>query len=73
MTQICSRGSEEVNQVQKTYYDDEELLHEATKPEVVITSSRNEIEMQFRHLEIGFQGRQSQRNIDLHDVLYSSA
>ena len=44
-----------------------------TKPEVVITMRRYEIEMQFRHLDICFRGRQSQWNIDRHQVLYSSA
>ena len=49
------------------------ILNEATKPEVVITMRRYEIEMQFRCLDIGFRGRQSQWNIDRHEVLYSSA
>ena len=44
-----------------------------TKPEVVITMRRYEIEMRFRRLDIGFRGRQSQWNIDRHEVPYSSA
>jgi len=44
-----------------------------TKPEVVITMRWYALEMQFRRLDIGFRGRQSQWNIDRHDVLYSSA
>ena len=44
-----------------------------TKPEVVITMRRHEIELQFRLLHICFRGRQSQWNIDRHRVLYSSA
>ena len=73
MTQFCSHGSPEVIRVQKTYHDDEEILHESTKPEVVITVRRYEIELQFRRLHICFRGRQSQWNIDRHRVLYSSA
>ena len=45
----------------------------AAKPEVVITMRWYEIEMRFRRLDIGFRGRQSQWNIDRHEVLYSSA
>ena len=55
MTQFCSRGSGEVNKVQKTYHDDEEILHDSTKPEVVITKCRYEIEIQFRLSDIGFR------------------
>ena len=45
----------------------------ATKQEVVMTTHRNEIEMQFWRLNIGFRARQLQRNIDRHEVMYSSA
>ena len=72
MTQFCSHSSGEVTWVQKKYHDDEKIFHEATKPEVVITKCRYEIEMQFRPLHIGFRGRQGQRNIDRHQVLYCS-
>jgi hypothetical protein len=44
-----------------------------TKPEVVITMRRCEIEMQFWCLNIGFRARQIQWNIDRHEVLYISA
>ena len=71
MTQFCSHGSGEVNHMHKTCHDDEEILHEATKPEVVITKCRYEIEMQFLRLDEGFRGRQSQWNIDRHQLLYS--
>ena len=54
--------------MQKAYHDDEEILNEATKPEVVITKCRYDIEIQFRRLHIGFRGRQSQWNIDRHQV-----
>ena len=44
-----------------------------TKPEVVTTMRRNEIEMQICHLNIRFRGRESQWNIDRHEVMFSSA
>ena len=44
-----------------------------TEPEVVITMRRNEIEMQFWRQNIGFRASQVQRNIDRHEVMYSSA
>ena len=61
--------------------DRHQVLHEfslsgcmaTSKPEVVITMCRYDIEMQFRRLHIGFRGRQSQSNIDRHHVLHSSA
>ena len=55
------------------YHDDEEILHEAPKPEVVNTMREYKIEIKLWHLDIGFRGRQSQWNIDRHEVLCSSA
>ena len=55
------------------YHDDEEILNEATKPEVVITMREYKIGIHFWRLDIDFRGRQSQWNIDRHEVLYSSA
>jgi len=43
-----------------------------TKPEVVMTVLRYEIEMQFPCLCISFLERQSQWNIDRHEIVYSS-
>ena len=55
------------------YRDVEEMLTEATKPEVVIALSEYKIEIQLWRLEIGFRGSQSQWNIDRHEVRYCSA
>ena len=44
-----------------------------SKPEVVITKCLCDKEMQFRRLDIGFRGRQSQRNIDRQQNMFSSA
>ena len=55
-----------------TNHDDEEILNEATKPEVVITMCEYKIEIQFWRLDIDFRLRQSPWNIDRHEVLHSS-
>jgi hypothetical protein len=49
------------------------IPNDATKPEVVITMRRYEIEMLFWRLDIGFRGRQSRWNIERHEVPYRSA
>ena len=55
------------------YRDVEEMLTEATQPEVVIALSEYKIEIQLWRLEIGFRGQLSQWNIDRHEVLHSSS
>ena len=37
MNQFCSHRPGKITQLQQKYHDDEEILQEATKPEVVIT------------------------------------